>query len=54
MSNKSSDNSNEKLSSQPLKIEKKNVVCKDGFCSITNQNENPKLNKRNINLFDPI
>ena len=54
MSNKSSENSSEKLFSKSLHMEKKNVVCKDGFCSITNQNENPKLNKRNINLFDPI
>ena len=49
----SSNNSNEKNFSQPLKIEKENIVCKDGFCSISNRNENSNL-KNDMNLFDPI
>ena len=49
----SSNNSNEKNFSQPLKIEKENIVCKDGFCSISNPNQNNNI-KNDINLFDPI
>lgn len=50
----SSNNSKEKNFSQPLKIEKENIVCKDGFCTIPNSDKNLKINKRNANLFDPI
>ena len=50
----SSHNSDEKTFSQPLKIDKENIICKDGFCSITNQNDNSTIDKSDINLFDPI
>ena len=50
----SSNNSKEKDFSKSLKIEKENIVCKDGFCTLPSQNENPNIQKNNLNLFDPI
>ena len=50
----SSNNSKEKDFSQPLKIEKENIICKDGFCTLPIQNENPSIQKNKVNLFDPI
>ena len=51
---KYSNNSKEKDFSQSLKIEKDNIVCKDGFCTLPIQNENPSIQKNKVNLFDPI
>ena len=48
----SSNNSKEETFSQPLKIEKENVICKDGFCTLPNQN--PNITENNVNIFDPI
>ena len=50
----SSNQSDEKNFSKPLKLVKENIICKDGFCSLPNQNENPSINKNDINLFEPI
>ena len=50
----SSDNSKEKNFSQSLKIEKENISCKDGFCTLPSQNKNPSSRKNQVNLFDPI
>ena len=50
----SSDNSQEKDCSQSLKIEKENISCEDGFCSLQNNEGNPSIQKNKINLFDPI
>ena len=50
----SSNNSKEKDFSQSLKIEKENIICKDGFCTLPNQNQNQNIIKNNGNLFDPI
>ena len=50
----SSNNSKEKDFSQSLKIEKENIICKDGFCTLPSQNENPSIQKNKMNLFDPI
>ena len=49
---KSSNNSKDDDFSQSLKIEKENIICKDGFCKLPNQNQN-KI-KNDLNLFDPI
>ena len=54
MKNESSNNSKDITFSQSLKIEKENVICKDGFCTLPNQNRNPSISKNNVNLFDPI
>ena len=50
----SSNNSKEKDFPQSLKIEKENINCKDGFCSLPIQNKNPRIQKNKVNLFDPI
>tara|TARA_A100000164_G_scaffold89255_1_gene77090 strand:+ start:69 stop:233 length:165 start_codon:yes stop_codon:yes gene_type:complete len=50
----SSNNSKDDVFSQSLKIEKENIICKDGFCSLPNQNKKPNIIKNNVNLFDPI
>ena len=50
----SSSNSKDDAFSQLLKIEKENIICKDGFCTLPNQNKNQNINKNNVNLFDPI
>ncbi len=50
----SSNNSKENDFSQSLKIEKENISCKDGFCALPSQNENPNIQKNQVNLFDPV
>ena len=50
----SSNNSKDDDFTQSLKIEKENIICKDGFCTLPNQNINKNINKNNVNLFDPI
>ena len=50
----SSNNSKDDALSQSLKIEKENIICKDGFCTLPNQNQNQNIIKNNVNLFDPI
>ena len=50
----SSKNSKETDFSHSLKIEKENISCKDGFCTLPSQNENPSIQKNKVNLFDPI
>ena len=54
MQNQSPNTSNEKNYSEPLKIEKENMICKDGFCSINNPNDTSIIDKNDMNLFDPI
>ena len=49
-----SKNSNDDAFSQSLKVEKENIICKDGFCTLPNQNKNPNIIENNVNLFDPI
>ncbi len=50
----SSNNSKDDALPQSLKIEKENIICKDGFCTLPNQNQNQTIIKNNVNLFDPI
>tara|TARA_A100000164_G_C21844805_1_gene741957 strand:- start:751 stop:915 length:165 start_codon:yes stop_codon:yes gene_type:complete len=50
----SSNNPKEKDFSQSLKIEKENIICKDGFCTLPTQKQNPSMSKNKVNLFDPI
>mgnify|MGYP001203214888 FL=1 len=50
----SSNNSKDDAFHQSLKIEKENIICKDGFCTLPNQNKNQNIIKNNVNLFDPI
>ena len=50
----SSNNSKDDVISQSMKIEKENIICKDGFCTLPKQNKNPNIIKNKVNLFDPI
>ena len=50
----SSNNSKDNSFSQSLNIEEENIICKDGFCTLPNQNQNQDTSKNNVNLFDPI
>ena len=54
MQAESSNISNERDNSQTLKIEKEEIICKDGFCSLPSHNQSSKIDKDDINLFDPI
>ncbi len=50
----SSNNSKENNFSNLLKIEKENIICKDGFCSLPSQNKNSRGQNNKVDLFDPI
>ena len=54
MLNESSNNHNKNTFSEPTNIAKEQIICKDGFCSLANQNERSKKDKNDINIFDPI
>ena len=54
MLNESSTNKNNNKFSETKEIGKENMICKDGFCSLPNQDEITKQDSNNINLFDPI
>ena len=54
MRSESSNIANEKDNLQNVKIEKENIICKDGFCSIRSHNESSRIDKDDNNLFDPI
>ena len=50
----SSENSKETTFSASLKVKKENIICKDGFCTLSTPNKNQSDSKNNVNLFDPI
>ena len=50
----SSDNHNKNIYPENTSIPNENNFCKDGFCSLPNQEEISKKDKKDINLFDPI
>ncbi len=54
MLKESSDNHNKNTYSEITNISKEKMICKDGFCSLPNQNDIPKQDKNDKNLFDPI
>ena len=54
MLQESSNNKSKNLFSETTSISKEKMICKDGFCSLPNQNEIPKQNTNDTNLFDPI
>ena len=49
-----SNNNNKNLLSETKSFEKEEMICKDGFCSLPNQDEIPKKDLNDMNLFDPI
>ena len=54
MLKESSNNNNKNIFSETTSIAKEKMVCKDGFCSIPNQEDIQKHNSNDMNLFDPI
>ena len=54
MLKESSNNNNKNIFSETTSISKEKMSCKDGFCSLPNQDEIPKEDTSNMNLFDPI
>ena len=50
----SSNNNNKNIFSETKIISKEKMVCKDGFCSLPNQDEILKQDSNDMNLFDPI
>ncbi len=54
MLKESSNNDNKNIFSETSSVAKEKMICKDGFCSLPNQDEIPKQSSNNMNLFDPI
>ena len=54
MLKESSNINNKNPHSETANIAGKNIICKDGFCSLPNQKEISKHEKNDMNLFDPI
>ena len=51
---KESSNKNKNIFSETTGISKEKMICKDGFCSLPNQDEIPKKDSNDMNLFDPV
>ena len=49
-----SSNNNKNIFSETKGISKEKMICKDGFCSLPNQDDIPKQDSNDMNLFDPI
>ena len=54
MLKESSNNNNKNIFSETTIISKEKMICKDGFSSLPNQDERPKQDSNDMNLFDPI
>ena len=54
MLKESSNNNNKNIFSKTTSVAKEKIICKDGFCSLRNQDEMPKQDSNDMNLFDPI
>ena len=54
MLKESSSNNNKNIFSETRTTAKEKMICKDGFCSLPNQDEIPKQTSNDMNLFDPI
>ena len=52
MLEESSNNKN--IFSKTNGIANEKMICKDGFCSLPNQDEISKQDSNDMNLFDPI
>ena len=50
----SSNNHNKNSFSETTTTVKEKMICKDGFCSLPNQEEIPKQDSNDMNFFDPI
>ena len=54
MLKESSNNNNKNIFSENPSIAKEKMICKDGLCALPYQDEIPKQNSNDMNLFDPI
>ena len=54
MLKESSNNNNKDIFSENTIAAKEKMICKDGFCSLPNQDEIQKQDPNDLNLFDPI
>ena len=54
MLKESSNKNDNTIFSETTLIAKEKMICKDGFCSLPNQDEIPKQDSNDMNLFDPI
>jgi len=54
MLKESSNNNNKNIFSETTNIAKEKMICKDGFCSLPNQDKISKKDSNDMNLFDPI
>ena len=54
MLKESPNNNNKNIFSKTNSIAKEKMICKDRFCSLPNQDEIPKQDSNDMNLFDPI
>ena len=54
MLKESSSKNNKNIFSENSSISKEKMICKDGFCSLPNQDEIPKQDSNDMNIFDPI
>ena len=54
MLKESSNNDNKNTIRETTTFSKEKMICKDGFCSLPNQDEISKQDSKKINLFDPI
>ena len=54
MLKESSNNNNKNIFSETTSTAKEKMVCKDGFCSLTKQDEIIKQDSNDMNLFDPV
>ena len=54
MLKESSNKHNKNTFSETTNIAKEKMICKDGFCSLPNQDKIAKQDSNDMNLFDPI
>ncbi len=54
MLKESLNNNNKNIFSDTSSLAKEKMICKDGFCSLPNQEEISKQDSNDMNLFDPI
>ena len=54
MLQESSNNNHKNIFAKTNGIANEKMICKDGFCSLPNQDEISKQDSNDMNLFDPI
>ena len=54
MLKESSNKNNKNIFSETTSFAKEKMICKDGFCSLPNQDDTLKQESNDMNFFDPI